>query len=266
MKPFVVICRAMAIAAVLLWSALPAGAARHGGTTLDDIGHPRAPQAAPTAAPTPAAPAHDDDPCLRPCPPAASATATLHEPCRGTRSLPAMPRDHRTEKRERGRTTPAGAAQLHRPTAQRSKGTVRNTPATPGMGLLLRFSTDAGREISFNDARFSPNASSMRSGRAPPRAGPSPNSAPASLPRPHHLAITSRAPRPLPPGAPPIEPDDPREPSPRAPGSAAAPTACVLAIPTAVHGPAPLPSTGSRAIRVKGRTACILTPFGGCDT
>jgi hypothetical protein len=78
---------------------------------------------------------------------------------------------------------------------QRGKGSVRNTPATPGMGLLLRFGTNAGQEISFLADPILPRCSDFISGRAPPRAGPSPNPAPAALPSDHPLATSSRDPR-----------------------------------------------------------------------
>lgn len=269
MKPFAVTCRAIAIAAVLLSGALSAHAARRSGTALDDASHASTPLARPAAVAPHAASSDDDAPCLKPCPSSTSSTQTSRLDANRTTPRPTMPAssDARGEKRERGRTTPNGIAQVHRPAAQRTRGHVRNTPATPGMGLLLRFGTNAGQEISLNadDSGFSP--ASVRSGRAPPRAGPHSTFAPAALPRCFALATPSRAQRPTPPAGAPQQisttttddrfaPRRFRVPAVHASGMTAALAASFIGF---TPGRLPRP----HAACVKGAAACIPPPFGG---
>jgi hypothetical protein len=212
---------AIMIAAVLLSSAAVAHAGRRGGTALEDPAHARAnvPAARPAAPAARGGACDDDSPCLRPCAPESRGGAAAHPELDRTPGRAAQPAssDQRAEKRERGRTAPTGVEQSHRPPALRGKATVRSMPATPGMGLLLRFGTHAGLEISLNSDDVRLPVLSMRSGRAPPRAGPHPNLAPASPPRLSFLAIPSRAQRPSSPaGAPQYQPDtddDPCTPS-----------------------------------------------------
>lgn len=86
----------------------------------------------------------------------------------------------------------------------RAKVSMRNLPAAPGMGTLLRVGVTAGREISWLDFELPTAPTSRHSGRAPPRAPTLSNPAPAATPvaplRAANLAsaLTSFAPRTLP--------------------------------------------------------------------
>ncbi len=274
MKPFAAAFRAIVIAVVLASSARLASAARADGTLLDESARAHAPASPAHLVPAPAAhaaPCCDDDaPTLRSTAAPRCSTLVHIDAARAASrpSLPATP-DHRGEKRERGRATTSGTAQVHRPQAQRLKGQVRNTPATPGMGLLLRFGTNAGREISMNVDDLCHAPTSSRSGRAPPRAGPSSNLALASSPRAQHLAPHARALRPESlEGVQPSPTDDTSNPDRPAPSSARPATASAP-IERAAHDDASpdiqterLP--GSRAVRSKGASACLTPPpFGG---
>jgi len=118
------------------------------------------------------------------CAPACS-TATHHADLRVTPAsapLPMPAPDHRGEKREHGKTTTGVALKTQRPTTQRSKGNVRNAPATPGMGMLLRMGASAGREISYRIDLIPNEPLEHISGRAPPRATALTHFAPASPP------------------------------------------------------------------------------------
>jgi hypothetical protein len=144
-----------------------------GGTSLDEAQHAHAtPVVHATLPPAAHAPIGDDAPG---CPHGLARANNAH-PARadfgaatGHATLPAAP-DHRAEKREHGRPAPTTSLHAHRPLTQRSKGSLRNTPATPGMGLLLRMSTSAGRELSSLIDGVPCAPSTMRSGRAPPAA------------------------------------------------------------------------------------------------
>jgi hypothetical protein len=135
-------------------------------------------------APAPA-PSHANLPDETPCPtvrpmraapaPAphapASPSVNAAAPSQGSTShAPAS--ESRGERREAARPVPNAGGHLQRPSGARAKSTVRSSPATPGMGLLLRIGTSAGRELSWLQDDFVPSSSAPRSGRAPPRASP----------------------------------------------------------------------------------------------
>lgn len=86
----------------------------------------------------------------------------------------------------------------------RAKVSMRNLPAAPGMGTLLRVGVTAGREISWLEFELPSAPTSRHSGRAPPLAPTHSNPAPAATPVAPPLAAnlasarTSSAPRPLP--------------------------------------------------------------------
>ena len=145
--------------------------------------------------PTAAAPKHTSPPASASHSPASSeaapgypgsaphvsstATRTAAKPATRVEIAPAAPRpsmpptdSHRADKREHGRTAPCTSLNRHRPPSSRSRDLLRNTPATPGMGLLLRMGTGAGRELSLLLDGITCAPSALRSGRAPPRAGP----------------------------------------------------------------------------------------------
>ena len=110
-----------------------------------------------------------------------TATRTVAKPATHVEIAPAAPRpsmpppdNHGADKREHGRTPPGTSLNQHRPTSSRSRDLLRKTPATPGMGLLLRMGTGAGRELSLLPDGITCSPSALRSGRAPPRASPHP--------------------------------------------------------------------------------------------
>lgn len=84
--------------------------------------------------------------------------------------------------RERKRESATAIGRAPQPGPQRIKVSIRNLPATPGMGTLLRVGATAGREISLLE--FVPAATPCRthSGRAPPLGPSLANPAPAALP------------------------------------------------------------------------------------
>jgi hypothetical protein len=250
-----------------------------GGLSLDE--HPRAPapatRANPPAVATPAS-ASDDAPRL-----SHAAVRGTFGPARTTQppalradGVPVTQRtpqapagDHRTDKQERGRPAPSTVVHAHRPGAQRAKGAMRSSPATPGMGLLLRMGTGAGRELSLllDDVPYAP--STMRAGRAPPRAGPH-----STLARDPIACAAAPAPRfvtpqPVPPGVTP-----PTSSVACAFQSADPPRECTCARATCLTAPRSQPSPAlpmeripcSRAARLKGAAACIVLPFGGFST
>jgi hypothetical protein len=184
------------------------------------------------------------------------APATL--PHASTPPLPASP-DHRSEKRERGRAPVGTTVNSHRPATQRSKGAVRNTPATPGMGMLLRMGASAGREISMiTDVRPQSDLGCQR-GRAPPRGDHTSNLEPALPPFGSPLAATP-ARHPLTAGAPEL-PIRHRliAAAPPSPGACA----CAAFV---ANGPDALPMerlARSCAVRLKGAAARSFLPFGG---
>jgi hypothetical protein len=198
-------------------------------------------------------------PSARNVPPASfSPAAAPHAPGPAAPARPA-------EKREHARTsTPATVLHTHRPTAQRSKSAARNTPATPGMGTLLRFGAAAGREISVLIDCEKQTLSTRHSGRAPPAGRGNAPHASALPPFGSPTAAIPFARHELPgaacPAAPtsrPFERSAPRE-SDRDPARRA-PSVDGNAPPALRSGASDHP----RAARVKGATACSLTPFGG---
>ena len=81
-----------------------------------------------------------------------------------------------------------------RPSSPRVKVSMRNLPATPGMGTLLRVGVSAGREISWLDFTIPSAPRSSHSGRAPPGASAIAHPAPAALPgAPPQAANRARA-------------------------------------------------------------------------
>jgi hypothetical protein len=108
-----------------------------------------------------------------------AATRPATKPATHVEIAPTAPRpaappvdSHREDKREHGRAAPSTSLNRHRPATPRSKDSLRNMPATPGMGMLLRMGTGAGRELSLLLDGITCAPSALRSGRAPPRAGP----------------------------------------------------------------------------------------------
>jgi hypothetical protein len=127
----------------------------------------------------------DDTPVIASrCAPACS-TGTRHAELRvgpAGAPLPLPSSDHRGEKREHGKTATGVALKTQRPSTQRSKGNIRNAPATPGMGTLLRMGASAGREISYLLDMTPIEPLEHISGRAPPPATALTPLAPASPP------------------------------------------------------------------------------------
>lgn len=81
-----------------------------------------------------------------------------------------------------------------RPNSPRVKVSMRNLPATPGMGTLLRVGVSAGREISWLDFKVPSAPSTSHSGRAPPGSSAIAHPAPAALPgAPPQAANRARA-------------------------------------------------------------------------
>lgn len=190
-KSLAAIVRVAAILLALLTCASLSIAARHGGTALEDGGHAPAPaRVIAPAAPRPA-PSIDDAPGTPAVDKGSARTPARHEIAP---VAPVDPRAVASGRRDRGRTT-ANGSRLQRPSHHRGKNAAHGAPATPGMGLLLRMSTSAGREISFVDDIVIAPPGRSRSGRAPPRASPPSTLAPASPPRVFTLATSSRAPR-----------------------------------------------------------------------
>jgi len=259
-----VIRRTLVVVAVLLSSAALAQAGHRGAMSLDEPvrAHPPAPVL--RAAPTSPRASLDDQPTLvrTPVPSVPCTTTVRPDPNRAPARpyLPSLPdrRDHRA--------TTGNTARVHVPPTHRSKGQVRNTPATPGMGLLLRFSANAGSEISMNLDAAARGPSSRHPGRAPPASyGPS-TPAPAARPRPATpLAIPSRGPRP---GSLSGAMTRFRTPAddlhaasmPRRAPAPARVAACVQATPACLRTER---TTRSRAARMKGAAACLTPPFGG---
>jgi len=106
---------------------------------------------------------------LAPAPRGGAVYAPSAAAATGSARPPQSPvRDHRTERRDAGRQVPGPTAHLHRPVTHRSKTPERNTPATPGMGLLLRISAGDSHELSalIDDPSAAP--AHLRRGRAPP--------------------------------------------------------------------------------------------------
>jgi hypothetical protein len=69
-----------------------------------------------------------------------------------------------------------------RPATPRAKISMRNLPAAPGMGTLLRVGVSAGREISMLEYTVPSAPRTAHSGRAPPRGDAIAHLAPAALP------------------------------------------------------------------------------------
>lgn len=265
LKPLAAIARVTAILLSLLACASVSIAAHRGGTALEDAGRAApaaraiaAPSARPASAPddAPGAPA-----VSKVVPTAPAPVAPRHDlaPAPASDPRPAGPAN-------RGRTAPS-TARVQRPLSHRGKGQVHGAPATPGMGLLLRMSTGGGREISWIDDVIPHVPSGTRSGRAPPRASPLSNSAPASPPRVLALAISTRAPRPSTAADAPNLETHPDVPALDAPFVCAcvAVRARVQRATVAVTDPTPDPEpiAGSRAALPKGTAARLSTPFGG---
>jgi hypothetical protein len=228
------------------------------GVSLDDRAHEpaAAAHATPPVTTLPAA-AFEDAPGLTHGS-AHGAPALRLDAASGAPRAPQVPAsDHRADKREHGRPVPSTALHVHRPATQRSKGSLRNSPATPGMGLLLRMGTGAGRELSLFLDDVPSALSSMRSGRAPPRAAAYPTQARDPIASAAASAPRFATPQAVPPGVAPPPPtafalqpaDHPRE------------CPCARAAPPTARGTEASPSftpersTCSRAERLKGASA-----------
>ena len=266
MKPLATVRMLIVLATVLVTAASPVRSAQRGGMALDETPHAHAPAAAARtpAAPAPhAQPAGDDAPgspsCTKP-----NASGAAHHELGATTPGSTLPAKAERHAEKRGRTTPANGSQMHRPQAHRGKSAARGTPATPGMGMLLRIGTNAGREISYRfDVTDAPNLA-LRSGRAPPRAGPHSHLAPAPQPRGYNFAVSPRTQRSTRlASAAPSRSDAPSHPCAcrafaRAPGLSAA----VVALPSFQ----PEPFYGSHAARSRGEAARFVMPLGGRNT
>ena len=80
------------------------------------------------------------------------------------------------------RESATSVSRAPRPGSQRVKVSMRNLPATPGMGTLLRVGVSAGREISLLDFTLPASSRTVHSGRAPPAPAAISHPAPAALP------------------------------------------------------------------------------------
>ncbi|HTR96948.1 MAG TPA: hypothetical protein VMH61_03515 [Candidatus Acidoferrales bacterium] len=186
---------------------------------------------------------------------AAETTSTHFDPGATPRTTLPLPADSHGRKHDHGRAMPNASVQVHRPATSRSKSMIRSTPATPGMGLLLRFGTSAGREISLEINNLSHAPIAPRPGRAPPRAAPLAVGAPTALPADAAslfagrrallgapaslLARSFRAPR------------------------ASAKNVGVFTLAGVGSPNAQESTTGSGTDRMKGAAACPCMPFGG---
>ncbi len=115
----------------------------------------------------------------------------------GARHAPLGTPDHRNEKRENHRATPSPLVKAQRPSSQRSKSAGRNTPATPGMGQLLRMGSGTKSDLTMLEHTPASHHMDLSSDRGPP-AGDEPQCLPpAALPRAHHPQAPVPAPEPL---------------------------------------------------------------------
>lgn len=104
--------------------------------------------------------------------------------------------EHRNEKRENHRATTSPLVKAQRPTHQRSKSANRNSPATPGMGQLLRMSSGTRTDLTLLDERAIRRPNETGSSRGPPADDDSYRLAQAASPRVHHLQAPEPAPEP----------------------------------------------------------------------
>lgn len=176
-------------------------AARRSNASAEDCG-----QSAPKAAAAASAPAHANAPVALPLVPGEDNAPTV------MRNVPLPATPHRTDysnvpstdtpgahtpspadrpadRRAPRKSSPASSVRTTRPGVQRAKAPLRQMPATPGMGTLLRFGITVGKEVSWSlEGRHDLMISLDLSGRAPPRAGPHSNSSPAAWPVTQHFA------------------------------------------------------------------------------
>jgi hypothetical protein len=132
------------------------------------------------AARTPRTSINPTDDGYAPKPARTSGTAAAHpaELSPATAAPPAPASTPPARKRE----SATSVSRAPRPAAQRAKVSMRNLPATPGMGTLLRVGVSAGREISFLDFTLPSAPRTAHSGRAPPLGRAISHPAPAALP------------------------------------------------------------------------------------
>jgi hypothetical protein len=201
--------------------------------------------------------------------PTAAARIVLHgdpvtAPAQGAAALP----DRSSAHHERARTLPNSALRTPHP-VQHTKHAARTTPATPGMGVLLRIGTSGGREISFFLDQLPHAPIAPRSGRAPPVVWPLCSFAPlpaAASVRPAFRPLARTCLRALTPD--PIATLSPLH-TVRAPlgercfGVPAPATFGATALATPLTPERYLRSLASRP---KGAAACPTTPFGGSNT
>lgn len=105
--------------------------------------------------------------------------------------------DHRSEKRENHRATPSPLIKAQPPTHHRTKNPSRNTPATPGMGQLLRMGSGTETDLTLLEARTPSRHMEVSSDRGPPAGDEPLRLSPAALPRVHHPQAPAPAPEPL---------------------------------------------------------------------
>jgi hypothetical protein len=110
-------------------------------------------------------------------------------PAPGANHTPVSDAPAREHKREHA----TAIARAPRPAPQRVRVSIRNLPATPGMGTLLRVGVTAGREISWLEFNVPFAPTSSHSGRAPPPGSTPANLAPAALPGAPPIAAPLRA-------------------------------------------------------------------------
>ena len=146
--------------------------------------------------------------------PACTGTTPCTRPSELRSTASATPKPSRQEQPARSHQRNAATTNLSRTSRQapqRSKVNVRNLPATPGMGTLLRVGSTAGREISWIDLGVPSAPWLTRGGRAPPRGPTLATSPPAALPAAPPQAAPLRVCPPSP-GTAPLDPDpDPTE-------------------------------------------------------
>lgn len=134
---------------------------------------------------------------------APTAKATSPAP-KATELAPTAPARNSSDAAARRRESATSVTRTPPKPQPRAKVSMRNLPAAPGMGTLLRVGVTAGREISWLDFELQSAPTSRHSGRAPPRAPTLSNPAPAATPvapppaANFASALTSFAPRPLP--------------------------------------------------------------------
>ena len=165
--------------------------------------------------------------------------------------------DHRNEKRENHRATASPLVKAQRPNSQRSKSAGRNTPATPGMGQLLRMGSGTKSDLTMLEQTPAPHHMDLSSDRGPPAGDEPMRLSPATLPRAHHLQAPVPAPEPLLPRS-----EHASQTHPDIPPSSA--HACLV---RSAMSAAALPETplrgGSRDDRAEGAVSQTRSPSGG---